>query len=190
MAKLRWQAEAQAARLLVLDLAGKVVEDRDLGHVLADTELEINVPAPGGFLALGAWFGDKAWEGWSSLVTPSTGTVAIETPGTVRPGQTVELKIDTKSPASVYLLVRDSRLAGANPQDRLAATLKGGFEDAARWATLGYISKKVDELDDWPDVTPRYRTMAFGGAVPPPVRMTMAMPMSAPPPGVLFDQAR
>ncbi len=187
VAKLRWQAEAAAARLLVFDMAGKVVEDRDLGKVPANTELEINIPAPGGFLALGAWLSDKAWEGWSSLVAPSTGTVAIEAPATARPGQMVELKIDTKSPASVYLLVRDSRLAGATPRDRLAAILKGGFEGAARWATLGYITKKVNELDEWPDFAPRYRTMAFGGALPSPRRM--AMPMSAPPPGAVFEQA-
>lgn len=187
VAKLSWLAEAGAARLLILDLAGKVVEDRDLGSIPANTELEINIPAPGGFLALGAWLGDKAWEGWSSLVVPSTGKITLETPATARPGHTVKLKIDTKSPSSVYVLVRDSRLAGATPQDRLAATLKGGFESAAKWATIGYISKKVNELDEWPDLMPRYRTMAFGGAVPSPVRM--AMPVYAPPPAPFMEMS-
>lgn len=195
-ARLRWQTTARSARLLLLDLAGKVVEDRDLGEIQAGTELELAVPAPGGFLALGAWIGDKAWEGWASLVVPSPAQVSLEGPIQARPGQTVQLKINTGTPASVYLLVRDSRLAGATPQDRLAASFKNGLEGAARWGNSGYISKPLTELPEWQDFpvfnrrNMLYRTtmaapmmmasMTFADAIPPEAAMAGGADISMP----------
>lgn len=190
VARLRWQTDAQSARLLLLDMTGKVVEDRDLGEVKAGTELELNIPAPGGFLALGAWLGDKAWEGWTALVVPSTGQVSLEVPAQAKPGQTVALRINTGSPASVYLLARDSRLAGATLQDRLASNLKSGFEGAAKWGTLGFLFKPLTESDDWESSQPyhpMYHTLSMqpnafampspvpGGLTPPSAMMRMSM---------------
>ncbi len=180
---LRWQLAAQAARLLVLDMHGGVIENRDLGEVSAGQEIEVDVPAPGGFVALGAWLGEKAWEGWSVLLAPSKATLKIEAPTTARPGKEIELKLTTDSLASVYLLVRDSRLAGAGPQERLAASLKRGLEGVNQWATLGYVILSLDRHADWPPDTNfyRYSRTYGGGPLPPPAApMMMPMPASAP----------
>lgn len=178
-ARLTWLADASAARLLLLDMGGKVVENRDLGAVKAGTELTVTVPAPGGFLALGAWLGDKAWEGWSSLLAPATvGQVSLQAPAQARPGQTVEIKISADSQAAVYLLARDSRLAGAAPHDKLASNLKSGFEAAGKWGGLGFLSKLLSDHEDWGGSAPypqvMYRTMAF--ASPPPMQSMIPMP--------------
>lgn len=184
LARLHWPTAAQSARLLVLDLAGKVVEDRDLGEIQAGENLEIAVPAPGGFLALGAWFDDKAWEGWAALLTPTAAQVTLEAPTAARPGQTVKLGINTTNPASVYLLARDSRLSGTTPQNRLAAALKSGLEGAAKWGSLGYLSTPLTKLDEWQDYQPfNRRTMLYRESMAAmPMMMRAPMPF-APAPG-------
>jgi hypothetical protein len=194
-ARLRWQVATDAARLLVLDWRGAVVESRDLGALTAGQEFEIEVPAPGAFLAVGGWLGEKAWEGWSVLLAPSTVDLKIEAPTTARPGKEINVKLATNLPSEVYLLVRDSRLAGSGPQERLAASIKKSFEGANKWGKNGYINQKLNEHPDWPNPSP-YGMMAGGypygddeittrfavyrsGPVPPP--MAMPMPTAAPP---------
>lgn len=149
-AKIRWQVAAEAARLLILDFRGAVVADKDLGAVKAGQEFEVEVPTPGGFLAVGGWLGEKAWEGWSALLTPTTSQVKIEAPATARPGKEVSLKLTANGPASVYLLVRDTRLAGSGPQERLAASIKQGLEGLNKWGTNGYVAQRLTEHPDWP----------------------------------------
>ena len=149
-ARLRWQVAAEAARLVVLDMGGNICEEQDIGAVEPGRELEIDVPAPGGFLAIAAWVGDKAWEGWSALLAPTSAELEIAAPATARPGQKVELKLKTNYPAAVYVRVRDLRLRVANPQERLAASLKQGLQGAADWGTLGYIEQTIDRHPDYP----------------------------------------
>jgi actin-like ATPase involved in cell morphogenesis len=147
--QLRWMVAAQAARLLVLDLQGNVVEHRDLGDVVPKQEIEIEVPAPGGLLAIAAWVGDNAWEGWSTLLASDSMQLEVTSPATARPASDVELNLSTDKPAAVYVRVRDTRLSGATPQQRLAASLKQGFQGVLRWATLGYIKQNLAQHPDW-----------------------------------------
>ena len=160
-ARLRWEVAAEAARLLVLDMSSNICQERELGTVEPGQELEIEVPAPGGFLAIAAWVGDKAWEGWSALLAPNSSQLEIAAPATASPGQKVELKFALKSinsnlkpktnyPAAVYVRVRDLRLSGASPEERLAASLKQGLQGAADWGTLAYIEETLDKHPDYP----------------------------------------
>ncbi|NER37658.1 MAG: hypothetical protein F6J93_27465 [Oscillatoria sp. SIO1A7] len=161
-ARLRWEVAAEAARLLVLDMSSNICEERELGTVEAGQELEIEVPAPGGFLAIAAWVGDKAWEGWSALLAPNSSQLEIAAPATASPGKKVKLKFALKSinsslkpktnyPAAVYVRVRDLRLSGASPEERLAASLKQGLQGAADWGTLAYIEETLDKHPDYPE---------------------------------------
>jgi hypothetical protein len=124
---------AQAASLLVLDLRGTVVEHRDLGNVVPGQEIDIEVPTPGGLLAIAAWVEGKAWEGWSALLASDSMQLEVTSPATARPASDVELNLSTDKPAAVYVRVRDTRLSGATPQQRLAASLKQGFQGVLRW---------------------------------------------------------
>ena len=148
-AQLRWMVEAQAARLLVLNLQGTVCDEQDLGDVVPGQEIDIEVPTPGGLLAIAAWVEDKAWEGWSALLAPSTAQLEVTAPVTARPGETVALNFATNQPATVYVRVRDSRLSCASPEERLAASLKQGLEGVGRWATSGYIEQTLTQHPDW-----------------------------------------
>ncbi|MEI6046275.1 MAG: alpha-2-macroglobulin family protein, partial [Chloroflexota bacterium] len=104
---------------------------------------------------------------------PSTSKLEVKAPVTARPGQKIELNLSANSPASIYLLVRDSRLTGSGPQERLAASLKGGLEGASDWGNLGYLTQTLDNHPDWPKGFDRYRD-SYGGAV---VYSAMPVPM-------------
>jgi hypothetical protein len=147
--QLRWMVAAEAASLLVLDLRGTVVEHRDLGNVVPGQEIDIEVPTPGGLLAIAAWVEGKAWEGWSALLASDSMQLEVTSPATARPASDVELNLSTDKPAAVYVRVRDTRLSGATPQQRLAASLKQGFQGVLQWVTLGYIKQNLVQHPDW-----------------------------------------
>jgi molecular chaperone DnaK (HSP70) len=148
-AQLRWRVAAQAARLLVLDLQGTVVEQRDLGDVVPGQEIDIEVPTPGGLLALAAWVEGKAWEGWSTLLASDSMQLEVTSPATARPASDVELNLSTDKLAAVYVRVRDTRLSGATPQQRLAASLKQGLQGVLGWVAWGYIKQNLAQHPDW-----------------------------------------
>ncbi len=185
-AQLRWQGAAQAARLLVLDAQNKLIEDRDLGDVTAGQIVEIETVAPGAFIAVGGWLDGKAWEGWSFVMAPSRAQLNIISPTTARPGRSVDLQLETGSTASVYLLVRDSRLVGATPKERLAASLKRGLEGVNKWATLGFIKQTLDQHPDWPSDYYSFSRPGTGALprmpLPPPMGLTT---LSGPPTGIV-----
>ena len=147
--QLRWMVGAQAARLLILDLQGNVCCEKDLGDVFCGQEIDIEVPAPVGLIAIAAWIEDKAWEGWSTLLVPSTAQLAVSAPATASPGATVELSLTADKAAAVYLRVRDSCLTGASPEESLAASLQEKLQEVSNWATSRYITQNLTQHPEW-----------------------------------------
>ncbi|HEX2915653.1 MAG TPA: alpha-2-macroglobulin family protein [Chloroflexia bacterium] len=192
-AQIQWQVAAESTHLLLFNMRGEIIENQELGAVSAGQLCEIEVPAPGGFLALGAWIGDKAWEGWSVLLAPTRSKVEIVAPSTARPGQEITLQLKTAAASSIYLLVRDVRLAGTKPQEKLALSLKKAIEGSGKWGKLGFVTDTLNRQLSWNDrytknevvysmypPPPPMPMAAPGGIARPMMRMTSAMPTGAP----------
>lgn len=145
-AKLRWNVAAQSARVLALNIKNEVVDSQHFEEIIAGREIEIKVPAPGGFLALGAWFGERAWEGWASLVAPAKESLKISAPTKASPGSTIEIGLETSEEAEIYLRVYDTRLTSHTAQEQFGAVLKAGFAAASEWSNLGYVTQKLGSL--------------------------------------------
>lgn len=92
--------------------------------------LELDVPSPLGVLAVGCYVESRPWEGWAAVVRPAEFSAGLTAPATAEPGQEVELALDVPEQASVFLLVRDSRLTRQDsPESALAARLKSFVAD-------------------------------------------------------------
>ncbi|MGK7944298.1 MAG: hypothetical protein AB4058_07500, partial [Microcystaceae cyanobacterium] len=137
--QLQWRTDCEASRLLLLDLKGNVIEERDLGAIQAGEMTDIPVTPPACVLIIGAWIGNQAWEGWSILLASDQGELTIDLPETARPSEEITLSIHSSYPASIYLSIKDNRLMGSESQTRLAANLKEEFEAINNWGTSGYV---------------------------------------------------
>lgn len=103
------------------------LENRDLHREVmeAGETLELEVPAPLGVLAVGCYVEGRPWEGWAAVIVPVSLEAALEMPGICEPGEEIELCVQAPEEASVFLLVRDSRLSRQDsPETALAARLK------------------------------------------------------------------
>ncbi len=104
--------------------------------------LELDVPAPLGVVAVGCYVQGRPWEGWAAVVVPATLEAALEVPLASEPGAEIELVVDAPSDASVFVLVRDSRLTRQDtPESVLASRLK---------SYVGALPPKVRQVEQAP----------------------------------------
>ncbi|MCA9777085.1 MAG: hypothetical protein KC800_10225, partial [Candidatus Eremiobacteraeota bacterium] len=116
-------------------------------EVHAGQELEIDIPIPMAFLALGAYVNERPFEGWSFLLPPSELEVELQLPEQVEPGQQMEIEIQSNKPGGVYLLVKDQRLQSADtPLNKLAAGLKSCAEEAWQYFSTRDQLRPFQEL--------------------------------------------
>ena len=116
-------------------------------QVEAGQEIEIEVPLPMAFLALGGYVNGKPFEGWSFLLPPSELEVEMQIPERVEPGQQLEIEIQSNKPGGVYLLVKDQRLQSTDtPSNRLAAGLKKCAQEAWSHFAGGDSMRPFQEL--------------------------------------------
>jgi hypothetical protein len=196
-AVLRWRTSASVTRVLVLSAAGKLASSHELSDVKAGQTLEIEVPAPAGFVAVGAWLGDKAFEGWASLLAPSNAKLEIVAPPVAKPGTEVILKLNAEPKAEIFVLVRDNRLTGSTAPEKLASSLKMGYKGASEWGTNGYVTQKASALPElvqnpWNGpggVDYRVRRAGTSANFMPQVAFSSAPPMPAPMQPMMFAGA-
>lgn len=100
---------------------------RDLHResMLPGDVLELALPAPLAVVAVGCYVAGRPWEGWAAVVAPVELECALEVASVSEPGAEVELKLDAPEGASVFMLVRDTRLSRADhPELALAGRIK------------------------------------------------------------------
>lgn len=146
-AELSWRTNCQQAKLLILDLAGNLLQEMNLGEKSLGETTEIDVIPPACVVIVGAWIDEKAWEGWSILLASDKEGLTIDTPENLSPGEEVTIKLKYTYPAAIYLSVKDSRLMGNYPETRIAASLKAEFAGIKNWATEGLVKKTLFEID-------------------------------------------
>lgn len=74
---------------------------------------------------IAAFIDGKPWEGHAVIVKPSEATVRIDSPKTLKPGETLKLKIKAQAKTSVFVRVADKRMrVHDDAKTSLAAMLK------------------------------------------------------------------
>jgi hypothetical protein len=121
-----------------------------LGDLAAGEVVEVDVPAPMGILALGAFLSGVPWEGWATTITPSALAPSIVVPQRATPGAAAVVAVETGragDDVSVYLVVKDGRLLTPDtPESRLAGGIKAVAEGAARALAEGRPTETLAQL--------------------------------------------
>ena len=118
--------------------------DLPAGH-----EITVDGFTPVTLLAIGAIIENKPWEGWASIVPPSTVTTTINMPDKCVPGEeiTIEVITDSKRATAVFAVLKDARLLSADtPATRMAIGIKSYVESGSSVLTVGHASRTVKEI--------------------------------------------
>lgn len=138
----------------------------------AGRTVEIDLPGPLAFMAVGAYVKNEPFEGWSFLLPPSRLDLDLCVPAEALPGETLELTVSTNRPSGLRVVVKDSRLLNTDtPRSRLASKLKDCAESASKLFPAqqpsGFadfiLSEPIDSFWDAP--TPPGRPMLRAGLV-------------------------
>ncbi|MGE0490119.1 MAG: hypothetical protein AB7S38_13005 [Vulcanimicrobiota bacterium] len=121
--------------------------------VQAGQVIELEVPAPMGVVALGAFLDDGPWEGWATTLAPPAAQADLTLPHHCQAGETMTIELDRPADSRLYVVVKDLRLGSeSHPEARLG----GRILDYAR--LLGSQTRTGS-------VRPQ-QTCAFGGFSP------------------------
>ncbi len=169
------RVDAELLRVVVVDPTRGTSEEHLYRHVQPEKSIHLPIPMPYGIALLGAFIDGKAWEGWCSVLRPSTIHLHCEAPKEAKPGARIHITLktgQTDSVIPVQLIVKDQRLAApGDPQVELAARIKQNLTQWHQQTRTGEVERKLS------DVGPRrimYRTANGGGVRP----LMAAMPMS------------
>lgn len=170
------RVDAELLRVVVIDPTRGSSEEHVYTGVQSGKSIHLPIPMPYGVVLLGAFIDGKAWEGWSTVLRPSTIHLHCEAPKEAKPGARVQVTLKTSKADSVIpvqLIVKDQRLiAPGDPQVELAAHIKKNLTQWREQSHTGAVERKLSE------VGPRrilYRTANGGGVRP----LMAAMPMVA-----------
>jgi hypothetical protein len=115
--------------------------------VIAGTPIEIDVPEPIALIAIGAYAGGEPWEGWATVIAPSSIAPTISVPAGCTPGSEAQIEIDSgraDDDASLYVIVKDARLLTSDtPASRLASGLKAFADCASKDLAVGKPSETL-----------------------------------------------
>ncbi len=108
--------------------------------------LELDVYSPVTLIAIGTFANGKPWEGWASVVTPSSAPPQVVAPTRSEPGAEVTIEISTTQPnSSIYAIVKDARLLSPDtPVTRLAACIKSHVEKANKTLAVAYPTEVIN----------------------------------------------
>ncbi len=168
-------------------------DSMEAGH-----EVQIEVYDPISVILLGAFIEGQPWEGWATVITPSTVSLKLETKEEYRAGEEIHLQFkvenakSNRSNSSLYVVLKDARLLSTDtPESQLAARLKSYVEASTRSLSIGRPTEKLSEiykkLEDQQLVRRRgsFEGASTGGWGSAPAGMPMMMaqaPMSQPAP--------
>lgn len=120
-----------------------VFENVEPGQVM-----ELDGFSPVTILAIGAMISGRAWEGWASLLPPSTLSVSVAVPESAEPGKRIEIEIDCNEAATVYGVVKDARLISSDTaESRLAAAIKTFVDSAGEDLDFGFAQKDLAAIN-------------------------------------------
>ncbi|HJT58790.1 MAG TPA: hypothetical protein VJ761_19930, partial [Ktedonobacteraceae bacterium] len=170
------RVDAELLHVVVIDPTRGTSEEHVYTGVQPGKSIHLPIPMPYGVVLLGAFIDGKAWEGWSTVLRPSTIQLRCEAPKEAKPGARVQVTLKTDKADSVIpvqLIVKDQRLiAPGDPQVELAARIKKNLTEWREQSNTGAVERKLSEAG------PRrilYRTANGGGVRP----LMAAMPMVA-----------
>ncbi len=152
-------------------------------QLAADQVLELALPSPVALLAVGAYAGGSPWEGYATVVVPSSLTLSVDAPAKPVPGAPMTLAVTTPASAA-YVIVKDARLASTDtPSSMLASRLKAHAQAAGKVLGRGRPTTKLADILPAPPPPPRPApmmpsSMAYGG--PPQMPPGMAYPSAMP----------
>jgi hypothetical protein len=132
--KLVCRVEAECVTVTMIDPFAGTVEAHSVGDMKPDEPREIEVKSALTLVAIGAFTtglgqGWLPYEGWTSVVRPSDLDLSLELPDVVVPGDDLVIRHPDPESQSLYVLVKDKRLASKDtPQSRLAGQLKNAVE--------------------------------------------------------------
>src|SRR6185312_15790323 len=173
------RVDAELLHVVVVDPTRGTSEEHVYRDVQPEKSMHLPIPVPYGIVLLGASIDGKAWEGWCTVLRPSSLHLHCEAPKEARPGARILVTLKTghmESTVPVQLIVKDQRLiAPTDPQLELAARIKENLTEWREKSDTGNVNKKLSELG------PRrllYRTANGGGVRP---LMAAIPPMMAEP---------
>lgn len=134
---------------VIWDLVTGYRTERQLTQPKPGDTVELPIPGPMAIVLVGAFIGNRPWEGWATVIRPSASPLKLDWPSHAEPGQNVPLTIHAgqkDSPATVYLVVKDDRLLTQDtPETQLAAKLKSGLEDSSSSLHVGNVDAGLGE---------------------------------------------
>ncbi|MCA9071402.1 MAG: hypothetical protein KDA84_20885, partial [Planctomycetaceae bacterium] len=116
-------------------------------EIQAGEVLELETSGVLSIVGVGAFVKGKPWEGTAAIVPPTILSPQIRVPEKVAPGTEIpiEIKTGTPSEASVYVVVKDARLASQDaPKQQLASSIKRYVENHP--PALGDVQGLQDRL--------------------------------------------
>lgn len=170
-ARVRFRADIDAWRIVVMDVHRGSVQELSGGATEAGTSLDLPLAGTWTLVLAGLAYLGQRWEGRAALVVPGK-QVQVEAPKTAGPGEEVEVTLRGTPGASAFVLVKDQRLQVADtPQSATAASLRRQLERALKGVSDGPVQRTLDALIPPPPPPPMPQRMmavpapAPGGAV-------------------------
>jgi hypothetical protein len=118
--------------------------------VAAGEVIEVDVPSPVGLVLIGAFVGDKPWEGYAVTVAPEALKPRVSAPKQARPGAEVTISVEASGAGeqtSAYLIIKDARLLGIDtPVSRLAGQSKAYAEEVSGKLKVGAADQPLDDF--------------------------------------------
>lgn len=114
-------------------------EDLEAGKTIS-----LEAYSPACLVLIGAYIDGKPWEGWTTVVTPSTVSTEITVPQVCQPGKDVTIEFDASESSSIYAIVKDARLISADtPELKLAAAIKQFIELEGKAKSVGEVKDSL-----------------------------------------------
>jgi len=143
-------------------------------------KISLEAFSPSSLVLLGAYIDGKAWEGWATVVAPSTVSTEITLPQSCPPGKDITIEFSAGKTTSIYAIVKDARLISADtPELKLAGALKTFVELEGKEKKVGEVKTSLRQKyqDSAP---PRYALMARAAMGEMTTGAWGALPMAAP----------
>ena len=166
-------------QLLTGGLREITFEDLEVGK-----KITLEAFSPASLVLIGAYIEGKPWEGWATVVTPSTVSAEVIVPEVSPPGKEITFEFKAGNSSSVYAIVKDARLISADtPELKLAAAIKSFIALEGKERSVGDVKDTLRQKCSQA-IPPGYEMLARASADAIISASWGAMPMAVPPPAL------
>ncbi len=167
--ELEVREAVQLLQIVLVDPVRQKIEEISHTDLQKGQVLRFPVPNPYGLLLLGAFIGDRAWEGWSAVLHPTDLDLRCIAPAEAKPGSTVSVKLSTgvsDRSIPVQFIVKDQRLVSASdPQVELAACIQENLKSWEDLSFQGNVDRELRSANPPSRAYMRSRVMRFSSAI-------------------------